>query len=83
MIATHGLRVDDETNLVGGQDPGEVVGAGRVVEVPVASGQAGAQVVCSVGFHRGAAGDRHPALAFTHWGGDDDRGAGVAAGAAP
>jgi len=25
--------MDDETNLVRGQDPGEVVGAGRVVEV--------------------------------------------------
>jgi hypothetical protein len=71
--------VNDESNLVCGQDPGEVVGPGRVVEVPVASGEAGDQVVCSVGFHRGAAGDRHPALALAHRGGDDDRGAGVAA----
>ena len=38
--------------------------------------------MCSVGFHRGVASDRHPAFALTHRGGDDDRGAGVAAQAA-
>ena len=32
-----------------------------------------------VEFHRDAARDRHPALAFTHRGRDDDRGAGIAA----
>ncbi|MDT7625878.1 MAG: p-hydroxybenzoate 3-monooxygenase [Pseudonocardiales bacterium] len=40
----------DEADLVSGQDAREVVGPGRVVEVPVASGEAGAQVVCPVGF---------------------------------
>jgi FMN-dependent NADH-azoreductase len=39
-VATHGLRVDDEANLFFGQDFGEVSGPRRVIEVPVAGGEA-------------------------------------------
>jgi hypothetical protein len=78
-VAAHVLGVDDEANPLFGQYLFEVFGADRVVEIPVANGKADAQVVGAVRFNGGATGDRHPALAFTDWGGDNDRSAGVAA----
>jgi hypothetical protein len=47
--------LDDEPNPFCRKHFGEFICPGRIVEVPVAGGEAGGQVVRSVGFHRGAA----------------------------
>ena len=74
----HGLRVDDDADLIFGEDSGEIGGTHRVVEIPIARGETGTQLVCSVRFDRGVARDRYPAFTFTDRGGHHDRHARVA-----
>ena len=54
---------------------GEVARPAGVAEVPVAGCEPRGEVVRSVGLHRHRSGDRHPAFAFAHRRGDDERGA--------